>query len=248
MATEAQYTVVFSQIDEQLTPPMLRNPIYVSWINALHTPVQYLHNEIFQNGYLDGATASNYSNSATYTPTNLVVYTDRAVWINAATCSGITPSIANPTYWTQYNDNYIGANERLKYNSQKILFQYALNRWFQCSGIWIHNNIVSPNPTPFVMGQTSQYSSYMGNSSTLTKYYMGNSPFFPNPTTNDFTINVPITVANALTNETPDVAPNISAKRQAIIKSFADQYVIAGILYNIVTFNPYIPPFIVSTL
>jgi cellulase/cellobiase CelA1 len=51
-----------------------------------------------------------------------------------------------------------------------------------------------------------------------------------------FTINVPIAVANALTTETANTVPNISANRENIIRQIADLYNYAGITYDVITY------------
>ena len=55
-------------------------------------------------------------------------------------------------------------------------------------------------------------------------------------TGSEFDIYVPITTANALTNEPPDTAPNISQNRENIIRQIADLYTYAGINYQIITY------------
>jgi hypothetical protein len=52
----------------------------------------------------------------------------------------------------------------------------------------------------------------------------------------EFDIYVPIATANALTDEPPDTAPNISQNRENIIRQIADLYTYAGINYNIITY------------
>jgi hypothetical protein len=51
-----------------------------------------------------------------------------------------------------------------------------------------------------------------------------------------FTINVPLITANALTTETANTVPNISANRENIIRQIADLYNYAGITYNVITY------------
>jgi hypothetical protein len=55
-------------------------------------------------------------------------------------------------------------------------------------------------------------------------------------TGSEFTINVPIAVANALTTETANTVPNISQNRENIIRQIADLYNYAGITYDVITY------------
>ena len=52
--------------------------------------------------------------------------------------------VTDTAFWLKVSDNYIGIRERTLWNSQKIIFESSLNRWFQTTGIFIINNVLSP--------------------------------------------------------------------------------------------------------
>lgn len=226
----------YSIVDEMLLPPLLRTPMMVTWANAKSAPLQWLHDKIFVNGYIDGDAATpNYINGATYSPGDKVIYHDRVVYMNTATASGIAPALPHNRFWWEvYNPSYIGALERSRINSQKIVLTMEINKYFQCTGIYFINNNITGAPSPFVMGNLGQYSSTMHHSSTMAQDgYMGNDPYFLLQGKNCFTVYVPIAVANSLTFEAYDTAPTMTLNRENIIRSFVNKYNLAGILYNI---------------
>lgn len=247
MSTYSYFTQ-FNLLDQELTPPMYRQPNFISWLNALSSPLQFLQDEIFSNSYVNGSLAATYSNTTTYTPGDQVLYLNRQVWINLATASGIPPTINATQSWYLYNQDYIGAEERVRYNSQVLLFEYALNRFFQTGvtpivepfnpgGIYIQGLSASLNRNPFLMGQTSLYSSTMRNSGTGNQNaYLGNAPFSGNLNFNGFTIFVPIAIANSLSTASITIVPIISSASNVIIRSFSDDYVLAGQQYNVATY------------
>lgn len=207
-------------------PPALRHTIHLSWLKVILKPIQSFWKLIFVD-YKDGSLYSVYDVSLGYVRTNRVVYSDRKVYeciLNAS--AGITPS--NATYWVKVNDNFIGASERVKYNAQKIVFEYALNKWFfvdpLADQIYIENNIV--NASFFLMGgQTGETSSKLPQFSINATSYLGN---VYSPTNNDFTIYVPVAVFNAQGSTT--------ANREQAIRNFADMYNLAGMIYNVSTY------------
>lgn len=245
------FSVSFDYQNQQLLPPPLRQPIEQSWLYSITYPLQRLHDLIFTNGYVDGSLYATYSSTTTYVPGNpstldigdRVVYINRGVYECIATCSNITP--LNTNNWELINKNYIGSDERVRYNSQRILFEYALNRWFQtnASGNWSstnpfygwiyiqNNNVSSPS---FIMGNTGPYSSAMNN--RTSSGFMMTSPFNPYPNTNCFTIWVPIATANQIDPGNTYSVPTPSPNTDNIVRSFADTIRLSGMLYNIQTY------------
>ena len=215
------YIISFSLVWEQLTPPALRALVFLNWGTVLTKPLQYLYEVIF-GIYANGSTDLDYDNTTAYIATDRVVYTDRGVYECIVNSTGNLPT--NTTYWKKISDNYIGIRERVNYSSSKIILEYGLNRWFQCSGIYIQNNVTTT--ASFVMGATGQYSSAMWNTGEASSNFMTNNYYAP--TDNNYTIYVPVAVYNALASNNTD--------RTNIVRSFADKYTLAGIIYNVTTY------------
>jgi hypothetical protein len=219
-------------------PPKKRLPIYKAWTKTLVKPLQVLYNTMFGT-FKDGNAAALYSGATAYAVGNQVKYTDKAVYQCWVASTGNLPT--NTNYWFKIQDNFVGIEPRCKYNAQHILFEWALNEWFG---------------TTFVNTPGSSDIFISGSGASLGAFYVGISPTESSYVVYDepeatayiqaldlttagisFTINVPIGVANALTiPPATDIAPNISANNENIIRQIADLYNYAGITYNVITY------------
>lgn len=209
-----------------LMPPVLRKDAHKAWFKVLLKPIQYLWSLIFED-YKEGTTYSAWSNAVGYSVGTRIRYTDKANYECIQGAFGNTQSPLNTLYWMKIQDNFIGANERVKYNSQIIVFEYALNKWFinllAVDQIYITNNATS---NQMIMGQISTYSSKISNNSMYSPTFMGNAY---TPTQYDFTINFPVALFNAL-------PPASNPDKEQLIRNFADKYKLAGMNYNIITY------------
>ena len=121
------------RVSEELTPPQLRQPAFINWLRTLLRPTKWLTDN-FLNDYCNGSTASDYDNSTTYTKYDRVVWKDLAVYELRVTSSvGVLPtgSVLSETNWYKIQDNFIGADERIRYNGQLIVLEYAINKHFR---------------------------------------------------------------------------------------------------------------------
>jgi hypothetical protein len=209
-------------VAEQLTPPVLRNPKMLGWLYTLTYAIQNKWSLIFED-YKTGSTYSAWDLVAAYNVGDRVIYEDRSIYECVKASLGFYPY--DTEHWEKVNDSFIGTDERIKYTSQKLIFELALNTFFRTTGIFITNNFVNAN-TNFVMGGSSQTSSVMPLNSINQIDYMGYSPYYliyPY----DYAINFPIADFTALGTTT---------EADLIIKNFADKYNLHGMQYNIVTF------------
>ena len=224
MINTSTFVIDFNNIVQQLLPPRLRKPVEIAWLTSLTEPLQ-ANNDLFMN-YINGTPGlSSFNIGTTYSAGDIVLYTDNKVYQSIAGSTGVLPT--DVTAWVVLNDSYIGAIERSKYNSQKYLNEYALNRWFQVPGtttsslfgpsynnIYIQiNTAVSPN---FVMGISGPNSSDIYN--RTSSGFMFNNYLIP--AVSDFTIYVPSTITTDLQS----------------VRSFEDTVVLAGIKYNVVNY------------
>jgi len=217
------YIIQFSLIWEKLYPPHLRKALHLAWGTVIVAPLQSLRDLIF-NEYANGSFAPKYDNATAYVVGDKV-YLNRVLYQCIYATTGNAPT--NTTYWKILLDNRIGIRERIKYNSRKIVLEYGLNRWFEIPSadpqIYITNNTIYG--TAFILGQTGEYSSTMARSSTHQLYYLGNSYTYRSDA---FTIYVPIAVFTALASNNTD--------RENIIRTFANNYVLSGMTYSVVTY------------
>lgn len=208
-----------------LTPPIKRLPKYLAWLKSLTTPIQTAWNNLFLD-YKKGSTYTYYNSLSTYNIGVKVIYTDNKVYECISTSTG--NDCLDQVYWTKINDNFIGADERITYNSQIIIIERALNKWFRnltgTDQIYIGTNQITTSV--FVMAQTGTYSSYMASDSSFSTSYMGEAPSFSSQY--NFTVYVPSALYSTLGSN--------PVNRENAIRSFVDKYSLAGITYNVNTY------------
>ena len=219
-------------------PPKKRLPIYKAWTKTLLNPLQVLYNTMFGT-FQYGNAAAIWSGATAYAVGDQVKYTDKSIYQCWVANTNNIPT--DTTYWFKIQDKFVGIEPRMKYNAQHLLFEWALNEWFgttfvntpSASDIYIDPN----NASDAVL-----YVGFTEVNSSLIVYANGEAETFIQAinianTGNEFTIYVPIAVANALTiPPTTDIAPNISANNENIIRQIADLYNYAGIDYDIITY------------
>jgi hypothetical protein len=218
-------------------PPKKRLPIYKAWTKTLVKPLQVLYNTMFGT-FKDGNAAAIYSGATAYAVGNQVKYTDKSVYQCWVASTGNLPT--NTNFWFKIQDNFVGIEPRCKYNAQHILFEWALNEWFGTTFVNVPGNsdiYIDPNNA----SDAVLYVGFTETNSSLIVYGNGEAQTFIQAinianTGDEFTINVPIAVANALTTETANTVPNISANRENIIRQIADLYNYAGITYDVITY------------
>ena len=188
--------------------------------------------------FKDGNAAAIYSGATAYAVGNQVKYTDKAVYQCWVASTGNLPT--NTNYWFKIQDNFVGIEPRCKYNAQHILFEWALNEWFGTTFV----NVPGGSDIFIDAGAADLGAFYVGLTETESSFVVFDEPEATafvqalNLTTAgvSFTINVPLITANALTTETANTVPNISANRENIIRQIADLYNYAGITYNVITY------------
>lgn len=223
------YTVNFTA--EKLLPPLLRTLRHLAWLRVLMAPIQNLIDRFTE--FRTGAAYAEWSIIAVY------VKGDRVRWANAIYEALQGVSFISPTgagyigpynsadYWLKVQDNFIGAEERLRYNSQIIVLEYALNRWFSnpmpADQIYIANNDVISGG--MMMAETGTYSSFMAGSGVYAQTFMMDAFV---AVTYDFTVWVPVALFATL-GTTAD-------NRENAVRQFVDQYRCPGLNYNVDTF------------
>lgn len=214
-------------ISEKLTPSILRTPMRLAWLRVLTSDIQSKYEDIFgAQGYYNGFAIANWSSVAAYVVGNRVKY-GISIYECLVDNTGLSPDI-NTTEWLLIEKDFVGADERVKYNGQKMVLEYILNRYLNTTAttiptIYILTNTVDVNG--FYMGidgqselgelgENTNQNDFLGTSYTLNQYC--------------FTIYVP----TALYATLGTTAPN----RENRVRNVADKYVLAGINYNVTTY------------
>jgi len=216
----------------QLMPPELRQPAHKAWLKVLLRPIQYLWQLIFED-YKQGTNYPLWDSVSGYAQFTRVTYSDNCNYecINPAGASGAGQSPTNTTYWRKIQDIFIGTDERIKYNSQIIILEYALNKWFHIPTsdpqVYIATN-AAINSTSFVLANNSIYTSNLANISTFSTTYLTNAYIAPASQFN-YDVNIPTAVFSAL-------LPPTTQGKEDLIRQFIDKYNLAGLTYQIVIY------------
>jgi hypothetical protein len=228
------YEADFAQIVEQLTPPDKRKRINLAFMKVFGSGFQFYHDILFPV-YIDSFTGTKYDSTLTYTAGQQVRAKDHGVYEAKQAVPIATDPTTNPDYWLKVLNIWIGVRERAKYNGQKLVLEWGLNKWFDTqfrqpplqSDIYITNNAIIVNQ--FVIPILAKNSS-----SFIPKNSMYGVAGIPKVASalsvNAFTIFVPLAVYDALIPTQPS---GTTTDKDNVVRAFADKYVIAGIKYNI---------------
>lgn len=218
-------------VAEQLTPPVLRQPKQLAWLKVLARPIQWLWQLIFED-YSTGVSYLDWANIFAYNAGDRIVWTDKSVYEAKVTHISIsgsnepTGNVDSADTWLKVQDKHTGADQRARYNSQIIVLEHILNKWYRIPTtdpqIYIENNV---NTNGFLMGTVGVYSSKIPNNSVFMADYLWNTPDF---SSTDFTVFVPVAFFATL----GDTAQN----RENNVRRIVDQYRIAGITYTVTTY------------
>lgn len=209
----------------ELLPPDKRTPIEVSWWRAVVKQLDWVRRNIF----VDYKTGSVYPDwgVGSYNKGDRVIY-GQSVYESLVSSNTAVPT--DSTKWRIYQLYFIGTDERILYNGQNLVLNYALNKRFETNFRQpplvsdIYFTINTPLPLPFSVGSIEGNSSTVfntGSSESVINYY--NFTTFYN-----FVINIPVAVWTALSTD-------VNA-RNKIISNFVNQYLPVGINYQIQTY------------
>lgn len=217
------YDIDFNKQASDLMPPNKRKPKYLALFRAFVACLGILHLRFFTY-YADGFLGLKWDSSTAYVPGDTVRY-NRVVYECIQANTNIPPS--DPLYWVKILDNYIGVRERLLYNSQKIVFEFLLNKHFEvpASDPQIYISNIDSGAAQFLLGRSGATSSTLARNSTYQPYYLGRVYSLQ---IYSFAIYVPNAVFTALNSNT--------LYAENIVRQIADKYVIAGKLYTVIQY------------
>lgn len=232
---------------EKLTPPNKRKPNNLATLSVLVYYVQYLH-DLFFDSYADGNSSLDWVSGASYSYGDRVRYIDNKIYElkTLAGISGLTdPPSVDVFNWILVLNNWVGVRERSKYNSQRMVFEYALNKWFKTTFRQFSGWDISGNPTPlsdiyisvnlidtksFIVGVDEDESSAVWLTDEEQLQFINLDFIFQRYM---FTINIPLAVYDALLPLEPSGS---TIPKDNVVRAFADDFVLGGVTYNI---NPY---------
>ena len=221
------YDIDFSgKVAPNMLPPDKRFTRNVAWVGILLSPLQYLR-DLWFGSYRTGSDAPQWVNSAPYAKYDQVKY-NKIVYESLIDDNTDVPTTV--ASWRVVQTNFIGMFERIYYNGQKLVLEYAMNKWFgtvfrqppNTSDIYITNNSIPVGV--FRSGGVESISSVVY-SSTSSEFIVNTYSF---AVAFNFTIYCPVAVFNALAST--------DEQREKIFRAFVDKYVAAGVTYSITTY------------
>lgn len=160
------FDVNFSQFSTDILPPDKRLPGNTSLLQSMLGALQWCR-DLVLGSYKTGAIAPKYS-PGIYNQFDQVIY-NKAVYESLIANNTDIPTTSN---WRVIQSNFIGVDERIKFNSAVCVLEYALNKRFggnfrmppaaSHSDIYISN--VPPVPFGFRVGNSK--GSTVGNSNS----------------------------------------------------------------------------------
>lgn len=153
------FDVNFSNFKDNVLPVDKREPVQKGWIQTFIAVVQYLRDKVLG----DYRTGSNYDqwSAGTYNIHDKVMY-NQVVYESLIDGNTDTPPSEN---WAVWLPSFIGSDERKYFNGQKVVLEYALNKYYGTtfrqpplvSDIYIDN--LGVDIVGFVVGVDDEYCS-----------------------------------------------------------------------------------------
>lgn len=220
------FDVDYNKIGPQLLPPDKRYSRMVAWVKVLLSPLQWVR-DLWMGSYRTGSTANPWLNSSTYAKYDRVVYKQK---VYESLKNGNTDNPTVQASWMVVQQNFIGVFERVLYNGNKLIFEYAINKYFGTvfrqppNTSDIYTTVNQKMASVFKVGASENNStkvSALTSSEFVVNAYNFNSFF-------NMVIHVPLSLFNSLDPS--------SANAEKIIRNYANQYIIAGITYTVQTY------------
>ncbi len=119
------YDVDFNQQAPEILPPDKRDDSRVTLMQSLMSALQWCR-DLILGSYKKGSTDPEYA-AGTY-PAYAKVIFEKAVYYSLIDDNTASPLDA--TAWLKIQDNFLGVGERVKFNGQNLILEYALNQRF----------------------------------------------------------------------------------------------------------------------
>lgn len=240
MASIYDYTT--NQIALNLSPLIYRKTRWQSWFRALLWPLQWLRDNWF-NEYKSGSIAPYWTSIGTYAK-GFRVIDDLNYGVYEALSAngpGVQPSL-NPDIWIQVSPDFRGTNERVKYNNQKLLLEFILNKFFRTT-FRQPDDVATPTNSDIYIEQAVPTNYYFivqdadAGSPVIDGDQFSNEYIIDDGTAATYiyrTIFVPDSGSSPLPGWW--TAFNASGNGEQKIRAIVDKYNIAGCIYNIQTY------------
>lgn len=222
-----QYDIDYAQQVTELLPPDKRYAHNTAFlVDCMKSTLQYLRDALlgdYRNGSTVGAWVDPATSMAPYARGIKVNY-KKGIYVSLIDNNSDNPTVTTSWYFQQ--TFFIGLTERLAYNGNNLVLTYALNRWFGTTfrqpGGGLSDIYITTNPIPaktFILGYLSTECSTIG--------WTGSSEAITYDSTFGPAYNANIYVPNTL-------IASLGSAAMALISSFVNKYIYAGITYQII--------------
>lgn len=215
----------FAELEFQVLPYIYTFDANVKWVKSICKPIEWLRDAFFTS-FVKGASATVYNVATDYSVGTRVQYGE-AIYECSVANTGKIPNL-EADYWVLVTADRIGINTRIRYLSNKLVFEFALNQRFKTV-------FRQPNSTTV----PSQSDIYILNDATATGFVVGGNvgsligstlssegiPQNAVVSSNNFVIMFPLATYTAL-----------GSSAEQIIRFWADKINLAGMNYTIQTY------------
>lgn len=208
------------------TPRRKRKPLFIAFARVMLSPISYLHRRVFTYFYY--TQVYPIWNSVTSYNIGSVVRFGYQVF-ESRTNGNLNNQPNQSTQWMRIQDNWIGGFVRSNVKPGKIALEKYLNDFFEtdfnypasANDIYIETN--DEDVTQFTVGSSDLNTAQVSSAVESTIYFVSDT--FTTYSQNSFTVYIPTAKWTAI--ESTD------AKREGLVKGILDNYVPAGIQYNV---------------
>lgn len=226
------YDIDYTNLAYNLTPQTRRKPRLIAWVRALLEPAKWAGDLLFQE-YANGSTAALWQGFPTEYALGDRVRRGVEIYESTIDENVDLDPITHPGQWRKVCDDFRGVRERVLYNSQKIKLEYILNRWFGTAWLQPDDMVTPTRPDIYIDNNTlqNQVFTVYANDTETSKVY-ANDTFTENYIMDSYDF-----IGDAFTIWVPSVFfASLGTFAEQKIRAIADQYVIAGITYNVETY------------
>ena len=236
------YSFSTSIFVQQFLPPFKRLARYISWLTVLLVPIQYLR-DLFFDVYAGTNVTYPQWTSGAWTKGDRCRYSDNAIYecIQSVASPSPPPDLFSQ-YWVKIQDNFVGISYRIQYTAQILLFEYALNEWFNTdsdpcafrqppltSDVYIEQVDITNND--FFIGFTELESSSIVATNAEGIDFIGAEN--PTSTFKSYIVWIPLATYD---NLQPSEPSGVTANKDSIARNFIDRYNLAGIFYEVIPY------------
>lgn len=232
--TNSLYRVDYDFFVNSLLPITKRSDINTEWLKSLTYPNDWVNRNFYE--YINGVTYSTWTASFTYSVGDRVI--GGINYLNGVyeskTASNYGNTVSNTTYWTKINDNFIGKSESTLNTSNKLKFEWGLNRYFGTT-------FREPNG---VTGSTYSDIYITDNNTLINSLFVGVNPpldyeqdyIYTNRSTGYVTVTTTIYPSYQYTINVPSSVFSSIPGTESNIRNFADKYNTAPLKYRVQTY------------